>query len=135
MSRSLSPAVRLSLLLFLFSLQVFASGGHHHGGDKAIGEGKAIVDVDEKKGFKLSSEAIETLGIKSKRVNDLPPSALVIDRDERSFYVLRDGYFRLLKLSELKTLRPEDEVVVEGVGLLRITDVYSTDESEYGHAH
>ena len=28
-----------------------------------------------------------------------------------------------------------DQIVTGGVGLLRVTDVYSTDESEYGHGH
>jgi hypothetical protein len=28
-----------------------------------------------------------------------------------------------------------DQIVIDGVGLLRVTDVYSTDTSEYGHSH
>ena len=28
-----------------------------------------------------------------------------------------------------------DQIVTNGVGLLRVTDVYSTDKSEYGHSH
>ena len=40
-----------------------------HGGGKAIGKGKAIESVDEKKGFKLSKEAIKTLELKLQTVD------------------------------------------------------------------
>ena len=36
---------------------------------------------------------------------------------------------------ELFGFKPKDKLVTKGVKLLRVTDIYSTDKSEYGHSH
>lgn len=124
--------------------------GHGHGGGKAIGAGKAIVEVDEEKGFKLSPEASKTLKIKLSKVVGskfkISKSTLVTSKNIKGVYRLREGFFKLLPVKitkevkggymvEVLGVKSTDQIVVSGVGLLRVTDVYSTDKSEYGHAH
>ncbi|MFT6068094.1 MAG: hypothetical protein ACJAT2_002341 [Bacteriovoracaceae bacterium] len=124
--------------------------GHDHGGGKAIGKGKAIVEVDEVKGFKLSKEAIKTLELKLKTVDGssfkIDKKTLVASKDKKGVYRFRGGYFKFLSakilkeetngyMVEVKGVDFGDQIVVNGVGLLRVTDVYSTDKSEYGHSH
>lgn len=126
-------------------------GGHEgHGSSKAIGKGKAIEEVDETKGFRMSEEAKETIGVKLRKPSEsplvIPKDALVVSLDKRGIYRYRDGFFKMLPVKiegedkntftvAVNGLRDGDEIAVEGVGLLRVTDIYSTDTSEYGHGH
>lgn len=124
--------------------------GHDHGTSKAIGKGKAIEVVDEKKGFKLSKEAIKTLKLKLQNVDgdefEISKSTLVSSKSIKGVYRFRAGFFKLLSAKILKETKTGykvkvagvdfgDQIVINGVGLLRVTDVYSTDKSEYGHSH
>lgn len=122
----------------------------HGDGGKAIGEGKAIVAVDEVKGLKLSKETIRTLKIKLKTVEGatfkITKETLVTSKSKKGVYRFRGGYFKFLEAVILKEEKSGykvkvkgvefgDQIVINGVGLLRVTDVFSTDESEYGHSH
>jgi hypothetical protein len=124
--------------------------GHGHGSSKAIGKGKAIEVVDEIKGFKLSKEAIKTLKLKLQNVDGdefiVSKSTLVSSKNIKGVYRFRAGFFKLLSAKIVKETKTGyrvkvvgvefgDQIVINGVGLLRVTDVYSTDKSEYGHAH
>lgn len=124
--------------------------GHDHGSSKAIGKGKAIEVVDEKKGFKLSKEAIKTLKLRLQNVDgdefEISKHTLVSSKSIKGVYRFRAGFFKLLNAKILKETKFGykvkvagvefgDQIVINGVGLLRVTDVYSTDESEYGHSH
>lgn len=124
--------------------------GHDHGASKAIGKGKAIEVVDEKKGFKLSKEAIKTLKLRLQNVDgdefEINKATLVSSKSIKGVYRFRAGFFKLLKAKiliktksgyKVKVAGVEfgDQIVINGVGLLRVTDVYSTDKSEYGHSH
>ena len=126
-------------------------GGHEgHGSSKAIGKGKAIEEVDETKGFRLSEEAKETIGVKLREPSEsplvIPKDALVVSLDKRGIYRYRNGFFKMLPVKiegeDKKTftvavngLKGGDKIAVGGVGLLRVTDIYSTDTAEYGHSH
>lgn len=121
-----------------------------HGGGKAIGKGKAIEEVNEKNGFRLSKEAIKTLKLKLNTVDGssfkISKKTLVASKNKKGVYRFRAGYFKFLPAKIIKEL-PDgytvevkgvdfgDQIVIDGVGLLRVTDVYSTDKSEYGHSH
>lgn len=124
--------------------------GHDHGTPKAIGKGKAIEVVDEKKGFKLSKEAIKTLKLRLQNVDsdefEISKATLVSSKSIKGVYRFRAGFFKLLGAKILKETKSGykvkvvgvefgDQIVINGVGLLRVTDVYSTDKSEYGHSH
>ena len=123
---------------------------HSHGGKKAIGKGKAIIEVSQKKGFRLSKQAINTLRLKLNTVNgakfEINKETLVHSKNLKGVYRFRGGYFKFLPviikkeklnklLVEVKGLSFGDQIVINGVSLLRVTDIYSTDKSEYGHAH
>ena len=120
------------------------------GGGKAIGKGKAIEEVDEVKGFRLSKEAIKTLKLKLTTVDGssfkVEKNTLITSKDKKGVYRFRANFFKFLTariikeqsdgyMIEVEGVEFGDQIVVDGVGLLRVADVYSTDESEYGHAH
>lgn len=126
--------------------------GHGHGGGKAIGEGKAIVKVDEKLGFKLSSIAIQNLKLELKSVSGnkltVASDTVVKSKNLVGVYRFKDGFFKFLNAKVIKNNKKSktmviavkdlnfgDQIVTKGVSLLRVSDVYSTDKSEYGHSH
>mgnify|MGYP001181105651 CR=1 FL=1 len=125
--------------------------GHGHGGGgKAVGEGKAIVEISEEKGFKLSKEAIKTLELKLLNVDSdeflIEKTTLVTSKKLKGVYRFRGGFFKLLPvelkkevdgkyLVKVKGVDFGDQIVINGVGLLRVADVYSTDKAEYSHSH
>jgi hypothetical protein len=121
-----------------------------HGGGKAIGKGKAIVEVDKDKGIRLSKEAVKTLKIKLQNVEGssfkISKKTLVASKNTKGVYRFRAGFFKLLPATISKELKDGymvsvngvdfgDQIVVDGVSLLRVADIYSTDKSEYGHSH
>ena len=123
--------------------------GDHEGG-KSIGKGKAIEQVDEEKGFMLSKEAIKTLGIRLEKVESsqfhIGKSTLVASKDTKGVYRFRAGFFKLVPVEiikededgyrvKTKEIDFGDQIVIGGVGLLRVSDIYSTDKAEYGHSH
>lgn len=125
-------------------------GHDDHGGGKAIGKGKAITEIDETKGFKLSKEAIKTLKLKLNTVDGdqfkISKDTLVLSKDNKGVYRFRGGFFKFLPAKIVKENKDEylvkvdgvdfgDQIVVNGVGLLKVADIYSKDKSEYGHAH
>ncbi len=124
--------------------------GHGHGASEKTGVGKAIIEVDENKGFKLSPEAISAIKIELKPIErkefDILKDVLVTTKNEKGIYVQRKGHFKFFHLSQITATRtgflihfeafvPGDLLVVKGLGPLRVADIYSTDNSEYGHAH
>ena len=125
--------------------------GHGHGGGgKAVGEGKAIVEISEEKGFKLSKEAIKTLELKLLNVDSdeflIEKTTLVTSKKLKGVYRFRGGFFKLLLVELKKEVDGKylvkakgvdfgDQIVINGVGLLRVADVYSTDKAEYSHSH
>jgi len=125
-------------------------GHDDHGGGKAIGKGKAVEEVDEVKGLKLSKEAIKTLKLKLLNVDGdeftIEKTTLVTSRESKGVYRFRGGFFKLLPVETIKEVNGKylvkvkgvdfgDQIVINGTGLLRIADVYSTDSAEYSHAH
>ncbi len=118
-----------------------SSGEHHSEGDEhnknRFGQEKAITDVDEQNGFKLSPESIKTMGIETRVIDvkgpQIPKSSFVSVKNKKGFYILRDGYFSFVELNSIRDLMPNDRVVTKGMGIIAITDVFSTDEAEYSH--
>ena len=136
---------RFILLYFVailfFQIQSLASGEHsEEGHDKhadRIGMEKALQKVDSQKGFKISSEAIKSLNIRTEPLDlkklVIPKTSLVSIQDKKGIYILREGFFQFIEISSPMKLKPGDQIVVKGMGIIAITDVYSTDESEYSH--
>lgn len=122
----------------------------YHQSSKLIGEGKAILVVDEVKGIKLSKEAIKTLKLKLQNIDgeifEISKETLVTSRNLKGIYRFREGFFKFLPLKLIKEVNGRylvnvkdldfgDQIVTNGVGLLRVSDIYSKDNSEYGHSH
>ncbi|AYF44038.1 putative lipoprotein [Halobacteriovorax sp. BALOs_7] len=113
---------------------------HHGHGNEKSGKNKAITEIDEHLGLKLSPQATARLKIKtipfSYNLSDLNKSSYVIIGKERALYRKRNGFYKLIDEHDFSTaFKPSDEIVIEGIELLRISDIFSTDKSEYGHAH
>jgi multidrug efflux pump subunit AcrA (membrane-fusion protein) len=112
-----------------------------------VGKGNAVTAADEHDGIRLSSKAIEAMGIRTSayKVGFVPVAALVRYQENTGVYRLRDGWFKLVPV-KIKSqqgdsvavisgdLGPEDQIAVVGTGLLRAAelDAFST---EAGHGH
>lgn len=127
------------IFLILLPLQwVFAEEGHHETGER-FGANKAVIDYHKGKGFQLSKESIARLGIDFKKIDpdkiEIPESAIVYVQNKKGFFIYREKYFQFLEIDKQGRLKNGDSIVVKGLGLLSITDVFTKDQSEYGHSH
>lgn len=146
---------RYLLFLALFALfQVYAHEDEHehaHGHEESkFSQEKAIQEVNHEGGIKLSSEALELLNIQTVKARNgemkLPLKSLVFFKKMKGFYLKRKDFFYFIESDQIKKnkneiiifyekFRPNDEVVTAGVELLRVSDVFAKDDSEYGHGH
>lgn len=121
-----------------------------HTDSKSIDKDKAIQEVNERNGFKLSPQAIDTLKIKFKNIENniftISKESLVVSKYDRGIYRYRDGFFKFIDvqiikkdklnhLVKIEDFEKGDQVVISGVKLLKVSDVFSTDTAEYGHSH
>lgn len=131
--------------------------GHGHGeeeeeGGARVGPGKAITAASKKDGIKLSDKAIQTLGlryqqIKSEGAHKLPAKAVVYFQGEMGVYRLRNGFFKLIEEIALTSktstevtvktaqIKSGDQVVIDGVPLLRAAELEAWGGSGDGHGH
>lgn len=135
--------------------------GHGHGngheeeekeeGSSRVGPGKAITEASRKKGFKLSEKAVQALRIQlatvqSSRTHRLPFKASVHFQNDSGIYRFREGWFTLVKaelqrvspteiLVRTDEVRPGDQVVIDGVPLLRVAELEAWGGSGDGHGH
>lgn len=123
-------------------------GGHgDHEESGRTGPDKAIQEAGPH-GFKLSPEAVKTIGVKLIGVSGptvtLPRIYLASSKDKIGVYRFRNGFFKFIPVTIRSSntsdyvvaspeLAPGDQVVTEGVGIVAISDVFSTDTAEYGH--
>jgi hypothetical protein len=134
----------LTLGVFLIT---FNSAAHEAGETRAqIGPGLAVEAYDEHEGLKLSTKAVNTLGLKTTPIEvgptiKLPISSLVNVTDQHGIYVLRSGWFKFVpvKVTEKnseniqissKEIKPGDEVAVSGVPLLRVAHMNLLNEED-----
>lgn len=98
-----------------------------------VGPGNAVTAADEHDGIKLSDKAQNAIGLKTETFTggDVMKSALVFHQDKVSVYRFKDGWFKMIPVTDLKA---GDQVVVSGTALLRVAelDAFST---ETGHSH
>ncbi|MBS1985390.1 MAG: hypothetical protein JST16_14590 [Bdellovibrionales bacterium] len=117
-----------------------------------VGPGKAILEANHEKGFKLSEAALKMVGVKTAAVQvgaggaTVPKASLVLFQGEVGVYRVKDGWYKLIEVqiasrnketavvrsSELKS---GDQVANEGVGLLRVADLDASGGNEEGHGH
>ena len=129
--------------------------GHQHGeeeeGGGNVGPEKGIIEANERNGFKLSVEALKNFELKLKKLSGdgpwaLPNAAIVHSGEERNIYRLRAGFFKridfeTIRKSELERvvdsddMREGDEIVVDGLGFLRIAELAAFGGVAHGHSH
>lgn len=129
----------------VFVSKIHAEEDGHNEGDR-FGVGKAIVAVNESKGFKLSKESISTLGIIFRKISgerfEIDKDTLITSKDFKGVYRYKEGFFKVFPIQIQKEekgrywvtsryLNPGDLIVVKSAGLLRVADIYSTDKAEY----
>lgn len=125
---------------------------HHddHEVSKAIGLGKAIEEVSEIEGFRLSKDSFKLLEIGLMEVSRIPlridRDALVATRKEKGVYRFRNGFFKFLIAKKIVTdgqevlitvddIKIGDQIAITKLDLIKVCDIYSTDTAEYGHSH
>lgn len=142
--------MNLLSILLLLTISIFPAFSEEEGSVSNVGEDKGVTEASVKKGFKLTSESVKHLGIKSVEPKQegksitLPKSALVSVRRERFVYTLNDGFYKAIEVTVAKTsstqitVTPEHDsilgqVVIEGVHFLRNieVDIFSGDEGEH----
>ncbi len=130
--------------------------GHDDHGEKGeeessttIGPDKGIIEKAEA-GFKLSPEAIKTINIKTQAITgknlNFPIRALVQIKDEKSVYRMRNGWIKRVPIQVTKkdgntftaqtsSLQDGDQIVTDGTGFLRITEIFAEEGASHSHSH
>ncbi|MBS1962315.1 MAG: hypothetical protein JST04_08875 [Bdellovibrionales bacterium] len=128
----MSRVLILSALTFLAAISAYSN---EEEAEIEIGPDKGITELAPDKSFKLSPEAKQTFAIRtvaqSANTFSVPNTAIVNARTESQLFRLRDGFYKPIHFKFLKQgdqmatvqtteLKAGDEVVVQGVGFLRI---------------
>lgn len=128
---------------------------HKHGEEEeeggSVGPEKGIIEASERTGFKLSPEALKNFELKFKKLSGdgpwaLPQNAVVHSGEERNLYRLRAGFFKRIDFEtnrksnaeifvDSDDMREGDEIVVDGLGFLRIAELAAFGGVAHGHSH
>lgn len=103
-----------------------------------FGPGKTIEAFSEEDGFKMSSKAISTLGVRFESVRGsgpwrVPKSSLIHIKQSTGVYRKFDGWISMVLVKVISQtedtalitspdLEPEDEIAFQGAKFLRMTD-------------
>ncbi|MER2510999.1 MAG: hypothetical protein ABTQ25_01015 [Nitrosomonas ureae] len=115
-----------------------------------VGPDKGILEASESEGFKLSPEAEKNFELSRVKVSsdsvELPKSAIVTAVSEVNVFRYRNGFYKRIDFSEVnrsqgkirirsKDLKSGDEIVVHGLGFLRIAEIAAFGGAPEGHSH
>ncbi|MCC7406051.1 MAG: hypothetical protein IT288_16780 [Bdellovibrionales bacterium] len=115
-----------------------------------VGPDKGILEASESDGFKLSPEAEKNFELSRVKVSsesiELPKSAIVTAVAEINVFRYRNGFYKRVDFSEVnrsqdkvrirsKDIRPGDEIVIQGLGFLRIAEIAAFGGAPEGHSH
>ncbi len=118
--------------------------------DPNVGEGKGVVEANENDGFKISPEATRNFDLKYIPVESstvqVPKSAIFYGLQEKNIYRFRDGFYKRIDFKTLtKTggtlsiqspdLKLKDQIVTQGLGFLRVTEIGAFGGLESSHSH
>jgi Ni/Co efflux regulator RcnB len=133
--------------------------GHGHGEEEGehseenaqVGPEKGILEASEVNGIKLSPQAeknfeITKLKVGSGSSHNIPKSAVVTAGTEVNLYRIRNGFYKRIDFEILKRtgthltvkskdLKDNDEIVVTGLGFLRIAEIAAFGGAPEGHSH
>ena len=126
-------------------------GEHEEEAPARVGPDQAITAANREEGLQLSPKATLALGLKMQAISreknhKIPKNAVVYSQDEIGVYRFRRGWFKLVDVQVLtKTaseatiqsddLTASDQIVIAGVGLLRVADLEAWGGSGDGHGH
>ena len=132
----------LSALLFTIGLVPFVNADSKD-------SGKAIVATSETQGFQLSKKASETLRLKTDPIEGsgnytVPKQALVRFQNQTGIYRFRENWIKLILVQvksethstytlQTNDIKKGDQVVTQGVPLLRVADLDAHGGVEEGH--
>ena len=129
---------------------------HEHGeGEEeespSVGPDKGIVEASEDRGIKLSPEALKNFELKMTKLSGsspwkLPLSARLLAGEEVNLYRHRDGFFKRIDFTAVASTSSEvtvrsselnsgDEIVIGGIGFLRIAELAAFGGVAHGHSH
>lgn len=116
-----------------------------------VGPEKGITEVSERSGFKLSAEALKNFELKFQKLSgdgpwNIPRLAVVHSGEEVNLFRVRSGFFKRIDFENKKKteqgfivdsddLREGDEIVISGLGFLRIAELAATGGVAHGHSH
>lgn len=128
-----------------------ASEHKHEESNDNVGPDKGIVEASEENGIKLSKEAFGNFGIKTQKLSGagpwtIPSSARLFSGEEINLYRVRDQFIKRIDFKTIKTsagtvtiqtseLKTGDEIVVGGIGFLRIAELVALGGAPEGHSH
>ena len=135
----------LILTTILTASTAYSGGDHGHTG-ASIGPDKGILEASERKGIKISPEALKNFGIKTLKLTgdgpwSIPKSAILQSGEEINLFRLRDGFFKRIdfqttnNLVDSDDMRENDEIVISGLGYLRTAELAAFGGAEHGHSH
>lgn len=127
--------------------------GEHEG--SKFGPGKAILEVKhEGERFKLSPDAEKVMGIKIQtlvntdktKTFSVPKGSIVYYQEKTGVYREHDSWYELIDImvTEINSnemlissekLNAHDQIVVSGLGLLRVAHLEASGQGGQGHAH
>lgn len=122
----------------------------HEEGNNQVGPTKGILEAEKGKGFKLSPEAEKNFEIQRIKVGAgqilVPKNAIVTSGEEINIFRLRGGFYSRIDFKEIsksgssitiksKDLMVGDEIVIKGIGFLRMTEIAAFDGAPAGHSH
>lgn len=116
-----------------------------------IGPDSGILEANQKSGFKISPEAEKNFGIVRVKVSangtlEIPKKAIVTTLSEVNVFRYQDGFYKRVDFQEVKRtptglviksdeLKSTDEVVIRGLGFLRIAEIAAFGGAAEGHSH
>lgn len=125
-------------------------GGDEHEESAQVGPNKGILEADEETGFKLSPEATKNFNLKFQSYSGGPLSlsmnSILQTTNEKNIYRMRDGRIKRIDISVISKSKSEltftssdlksgDQIVVSGLGFLRMAELAAFGGAPEGHSH
>ena len=124
---------------------------NHEEENPQVGVGKGITEASEEDGIKLSPEATKSFEIVLVKLEDLnniklSKKAIVTAGEEVNIFRYRDGFYKRIDFELIKKekdqvrvrskdLKTDDQIVVSGMGFLRIAEIAAFGGAPEGHSH
>lgn len=116
-----------------------------------VGEGKGITAASPDEGIKISPEAFKNFEIETMKIQNInniviPRKAIVTAGEEINIFRFRQGFYKRVDFEFVKketssvTIKSKelivgDEIVVAGMGFLRIAEIAAFGGAPEGHSH